>query len=638
MKPRRSKGLFVESLERRDLLALWDGAVGDGGPDDGPTGALSVPMPTTFVGDVVVDTGAGDDRFSPHAVVDGTALIRMGAGDDRYEPPHHDTESGSMDGGLIAATKVIDLEPDESPQPGPSPQHAAESTPTTPDGAPLNPVQTVIGPFWESDVTVEVVSGTLFIRGGDEGDWVRVIQRGAGSFAVTSGRGGGFIVAIEGCGGNATVYEGVTAIDIEMGGGDDHVVLNGTMPLVSIDTADGDDLIRLGGSTSDFWNGCFVFGMPSPVAATIGGDLVIDAGAGNDVLYPHALVQGDADIRLGGGDDAIIEQYPIHGGGEGSAPLTVEGEEFIDFRADEGEPPQLPPPPHDVTAEVVDGTLYIRGGDQGDWVRIESRGSQSFAVIARRTRPGSPLLISLGGNEDATVYDNVTAIVVDLGAGDDNVQVLSGAPRLSIDTGDGDDVIRLGGMSSDFWPPGIILHSIPFPMAATIHGDLTIDMGAGNDQLRPNARVEGDTVIRMGSGDDEIIETTNSYFGETPAPLTTEGSQLIDFGADEGEPPPPPARPASTVAREGDPPTTIMSAKGRVPEVPTMAGTMIPAPLIGPITLTSLDLIEPHEPDEQLLTLEDILPYLVVPTHAREHLSPEWVELQDGGLDWPEET
>ena len=77
--------------------------------------------------------------------MDGTALIRLGAGDDRYEPPQQDTHVGQVQGELIATTKVIDLDPDEGPQPGPSPQPVAESTLPPPDDTPLMPVFQVQG-------------------------------------------------------------------------------------------------------------------------------------------------------------------------------------------------------------------------------------------------------------------------------------------------------------------------------------------------------------------------------------------------------------------------------------------------------------------------------------------------------------
>ena len=277
-----------------------------------------------------------------------------------------------------------------------------------------------------------------------------------------------------------------------------------------------------------------------------------------------------------------------------------------------------PPPPSDVTIEVVDGVLFIRGGDLDDTVRIVQRGDGSYAVTAwplyNRLAPPSVC------GDRSVLYSGVTGgIVIDLGAGDDSITVVGSVPTLRIDVGAGDDGISLGGWSSDFWGPCMWLNSIPFPVEATINGDLTIDGGDGADVLMPHAHVRGNAVIQLGAGDDQIVEEVDSWYDQTiSTPLVVDRAKIIDLGPDEGDSPsPPPELPVYTVRLPGTEQNKIMSAKGRVPEVLTMAGLLIPAPPLGPLLVFN-DAPQSAEP----IALGDILGQLIVPSHKRREFAP----------------
>lgn len=188
-----------------------------------------------------------------------------------------------------------------------------------------------------------------------------------------------------------------------------------------------------------------------------------------------------------------------------------------------------------ITAELIDGVLTIRGDGAGNHFSIygyaigdgfwhlnsnryfeqQLAAEQTIYVVPRRTLINGEWLT---GATQALSFTGVTAIDIDLGDGNDWVEIWAiKVPQLTIRTGNGNDEVILKGMMparmayTDVWleyPPieGPMggLYQAPQPLHAD--GDLFIDTGAGNDRLSPFAAVDGDATVRMGSGDDSYIE------------------------------------------------------------------------------------------------------------------------------------
>jgi hypothetical protein len=202
----------------------------------------------------------------------------------------------------------------------------------------------------------------------------------------------------------------------------------------------------------------------------------------------------------------------------------------------------------EITAEIVQGVLKIRGDAGRNFVTLHS---SYISYNGIRINPGSQKYNgeyqqSPGFDHRKLNFANVTAIDIDLGDGDDEVWITEEPtmPQLTIRTGDGNDKIVLKGILigaiTHVWPP----NPNPFtPIPLRIAGDLFIDTGAGDDELYPWAYVEGDATIMMGDGDDSFIETSHDLHHVVihPGPrfeqlrhhgkLTASGEISIDLGA-----------------------------------------------------------------------------------------------------------
>src|SRR5262245_59786535 len=72
-----------------------------------------------------------------------------------------------------------------------------------------------------------------------------------------------------------------------------------------------------------------------------------------------------------------------------------------------------------ITAEVIGGTLRIRGDDEGVWVRVIQRGEGKFSVTSGLTLGGGAFIVAIDGcGNGSPTFDGVTAIVIEMGAGD----------------------------------------------------------------------------------------------------------------------------------------------------------------------------------------------------------------------------
>jgi hypothetical protein len=205
-----------------------------------------------------------------------------------------------------------------------------------------------------------------------------------------------------------------------------------------------------------------------------------------------------------------------------------------------------------VTAEVVDGTLVVRGDDAGNQVLIEAIGNDSFAlqgINGWTTINGQVAWPSgLSGDHFVTISGVTGGLDIDLGDGDNVVRLYGALPSVKIATGSGKDSIAL----ADYCPLGtVILDSFYIPGPANIQGGLVVDTGAGDDDISPYVNVSGDVSLQMGGGNDRVNEGVHETLDGPKGieGLKASGTVLIDLGPDQLAPIDSDARAALDYAR-----------------------------------------------------------------------------------------
>ncbi|MCA8994283.1 MAG: hypothetical protein KDA69_13550 [Planctomycetaceae bacterium] len=175
-----------------------------------------------------------------------------------------------------------------------------------------------------------------------------------------------------------------------------------------------------------------------------------------------------------------------------------------------------------VQSELVGDTLFLNGDDAGNEVRL-----RRFAVLDEATmEPTGTWMWEVKGLAETTVSgqtnftDSIAHVVVDLGGGDDVLQVLdvtrSASPSLSsltVETGWGNDEI--------------LLHRI------NVSGRTTLDTGSGNDDITLGAsRVLdtyfGELFMTTGAGNDTIQGTSFQVHNKTWI-YTGTGDDTVEF-------------------------------------------------------------------------------------------------------------
>lgn len=199
-----------------------------------------------------------------------------------------------------------------------------------------------------------------------------------------------------------------------------------------------------------------------------------------------------------------------------------------------------------ITAEVIDGVLTIRG-DAGDnylqlygpspslaaeWSMLEQLRT-TYSITTYNTG-----IVGVAAFNITTYvsFQYVTAIDIDLGGGHDFIRILNSlAAPLTLRTGDGDDEILIRGHEAYAGMAGFYSFSGPAE-SLPMQGNLLIDTGAGNDELKIDAVIEGNATILMGDGDDSLIKLVETaqfgqgqYFGKFQAT----GQVTVDLGADQ---------------------------------------------------------------------------------------------------------
>ncbi|WP_254509851.1 hypothetical protein [Anatilimnocola floriformis] len=193
------------------------------------------------------------------------------------------------------------------------------SRPTSGPRAPMGPHRSqpageIAGPILviqpNTEVDAKVVDGVLKIRGGSGKDAV-FIGGGDGTFTVESTPNGFLLVVGTLTPDPIPTFTGVTSIDIDLGDGDDSLIITATnVPRLTIKMGAGDDLVQLRGPWPNYGDGNIARDYyPNPITSLdILGDLSVDTGDDRDQFQAAATVHGNGVVRMGAGED-IYSRY-----------------------------------------------------------------------------------------------------------------------------------------------------------------------------------------------------------------------------------------------------------------------------------------------------------------------------------------
>jgi Ca2+-binding RTX toxin-like protein len=265
---------------------------------------------------------------------------------------------------------------------------------------------------------------------------------------------------------NGVVYEFVSAISYQSGGGDDYTVVttegDGTSIAVHIDAGDGNDTIDASESIApiDFSGGAgddFLVGSSSTDTLS-GGD-------GNDIVLG---MLGTDTINTGAGNDYIS------GGGQMDHIVPPnDGQTYV------------------VTVvETYPGMYEITGDDHHDIIDITvSMGDSTFTL-------------------SGTTYANVSAISVKTNGGSDSVRVHSidgpGSISAAIDLGIGHDNASLNFDGGIWGGPGMDTLSLTDSFRGIVDGN------EDNDTIKVNGSSQ--EVYVLGGGGDDLIDCSLNSF------------------------------------------------------------------------------------------------------------------------------
>jgi Ca2+-binding RTX toxin-like protein len=300
---------------------------------------------------------------------------------------------------------------------------------------------------------------------------------GSGNRAINVGSPGapgtGESVLLNGRNRSFDLFDGGTGTDTLLGtGGDDAILLDdllsrpaGTSPrLASIETI----LAGGGADLVDLTSRAFAYG-----------DVLVEGGAGNDVIWSSA---GDDRLHGGAGNDRI------HAGA---------GDDFVTGGGG---------------ADVLDGGLgsdVIEGGSGNDKLYDLS---------------GANLLNGRGGNDD--LFDGAGNALIVGGSGNDRITLGGGRDVLAFNRGDGRDVVRGTGEAALSLGGGIRYQDLALRRSGD---DLIVEVGSGERITLGEwyADPQHQTVQTM----QVIAEAMQGYGQGSADPLLDDKVEWFDFGA-----------------------------------------------------------------------------------------------------------
>ena len=187
----------------------------------------------------------------------------------------------------------------------------------------------------------------------------------------------------------------------------------------------------------------------------------------------------------------------------------------------------------DVIANVQGQMLVIWGDAADNGVTLTYNAAAQSYRVAGRDAGGSATTVN--GLADAE-FAGVQQVYVGLNGGNDSFEVGSAAAVdtvikqwLSIEMGEGDDDVTLGASGNA--PSG----SAPIARSVDVGTSMTVDLGAGNDQLSiGNADIGHALTILAGDGNDTVaFDTAFTPTGASQAtlfPVLVRGHALVSLG------------------------------------------------------------------------------------------------------------
>lgn len=320
------------------------------------------------------------------------------------------------------------------------------------------------------DVFVEVVEGSLFIRGDEDNNQIAISSADTPGSYVIRGLDGTNVRMVGDLPGEAS--EGPSQVTVEgvrrhtrirMGAGDDTVIVGNAdfRGVLSIGTGAGEDNVFVGerprpadpaepsGTDSDAASRAVSLEMSSEVgeeadgaSVRIGRSLRIATGAdGDNIVVNQTDIRGSLLINSGAGNDRVR----VGQAAETAPPTEVLDETPRDsssvrvgrhaaIRLAAGDDQLL-------VRDVAASNMHVSGGQGEDTLRlVDTNVRQNLHVAGGR-----------GDASDSVSLNDVSArrALLHTGAGDDNVRIVDSAfGVLAVALGEGDDSLTLGGTSA----------------------------------------------------------------------------------------------------------------------------------------------------------------------------------------------
>jgi Ca2+-binding RTX toxin-like protein len=336
---------------------------------------------------------------------------------------------------------------------------------------------------------------------------------------------------------------GVTQVAIDLASQPGSGVGDGAADSVTVNGTNGSDNIQVSGTGGSV----AVAGLPATVtlAGSEGANdrLIVDGGAGNDIITAAGLAAGVIGLTIDGGagndtitgsqgDDTLIggdgSDSVIGGRGNDIAFLGNGNDTFV-WNPGDG-------------SDVVEGqagtdTLVFNGSNAGENIDISANGSRArlFRDVGNVTMDLNGIehvqLATLGGPDTVTVNDlsgtDVKQVAIDLSATPGSGQGDGLADTVNVNGTAGDDRISVVSSGSSVVVNGLSAQVTVKGFDAGVD-TLVVNGGAGNDVINASAVQAGQVSLTLngGDGDDTI---TGSAGNDTV--IGGRGNDVVNMGA-----------------------------------------------------------------------------------------------------------
>jgi hypothetical protein len=346
-----------------------------------------------------------------------------------------------------------------------------------------------------------ILASAAVILGGDEDDIITIDN------IVTP-------TTVQAGGGNDTIYIGSNATLISNNGGN----VNGIATLLVVDGGAGTDVLDVDDSAdTDANTGTLTGTMLTGLGMTNGiqyediENLAVKLGSGDDTFNISGTHTWTTTVNAGAGEDTINVQ-------------TVSGDTTVNGGADNDVVNVGSTAP--TAGGVLDGIgarLSINGDSGNDTVNLDDSADtvDNLGTLTESTLSG----LGMGGTIN---YAGIDILNLDLGSGDDRINVHGTSAMTNLDTAQGDDLIYVSSGANlgalDTAPANGDLEALHDSMLHgtldAVTGTLNIDAGAGQNTLGVSDRTDADA-------DASVVLTATSIQG-----LATAAINYVATGGD----------------------------------------------------------------------------------------------------------